>query len=106
MAVAKEAVDDAYVDLKSAKGRISSWHSRSKSSFPIYGKRGKPIPRHSFFAFSHSDLDSAKRDADRASNEIADAKRDRDMVFSESKSIPGSPSNSRGPSLGQARASA
>lgn len=81
MAAAKRVVEDAYDDLKSAKGRISSWHSRSKSALPIYGKRGKPIPNHSFFFFSHSDLDSAKRDADRASARIDDAKRARDRVF-------------------------
>lgn len=85
MALAKRRVGDASDDLKRAKGRVSSWHSRSKSRIPIYGKRGKPIPRHSFFSFSHSDLDAAKRDADRAASRIGVAIRDRDRVFAQLK---------------------
>lgn len=85
MALAKRRVGDASDDLRRAKGRVSSWHSRSKSSIPIYGKRGKPIPRHSFFFFSHSDLDAAKRDADRAASRIGDAIGDRDGVCAQLK---------------------
>lgn len=81
MATAKRAVDEAFDEMKHAKGRISSWHSRSKSRIPIYGKSGKPIPERSLFFFSHSDLDSAKRDAARASSAIEDAKRGRNRVF-------------------------
>ncbi|MDF2605141.1 hypothetical protein [Sphingomonas sp.] len=83
LASAKRAVSDAHDDHNAAKGRISSWHNRSKSRIPIHGKRGKPIPARSIFFFSHSDLDSAKRDADRASSRIGDAKRVRDRVFTE-----------------------
>ena len=80
MAVAKSKVSDASDDLRGAKARISSWHNRSKSRIPIYGKRGKRIPRHSFFFFSESDLDAAKRDADRAARAIGDAIRRRDRI--------------------------
>ena len=83
MAAAKSAVNEAYDEMKDAKRRISAWHSRSKSRIPIYGKRGKPIPQRSLFFFSHSDLGSAKRGADRAASEIDDAKRARDRLFRE-----------------------
>ena len=83
MAAAKRAVIEAYDEMNDAKARISSWHNRSKSQIPIYGKRGKPIPERSLFFFSHSDLESAKRDADQASRAIEDAKRARDRVFTE-----------------------
>lgn len=81
VASAKRKVGDASDDLKRAKGRVSSWHNRSNSRIPFYGKRGKPIPRRSFFVFSHSHLDGAKRDADRAASRIGDAIRERDRVF-------------------------
>lgn len=83
LAAAKRAVSNAYDEHKAAKGRISSWHNRSRSRIPIYGKRGKSIPDRSLFFFSHSDLDSAKRDADWASKEIDVAKRARDRVFAD-----------------------
>jgi hypothetical protein len=82
---AKTAVGDADDDLRAAKGRVSSWHSRSRSRMPLYGKRGKPIPQHSFFFFSHSDLDSAKRDAARAASRIGDAIDDRNRTNRERK---------------------
>lgn len=82
MDAAKASVDDARGDLRRVRSRISSWHARSRSHLPFYGKRGKPIPRHSWFVFSHSDLDSAKRDADRAGSRIAAAVRERDRVWS------------------------
>ncbi len=85
METAKRAVDEAYDEMKHAKGRISSWHNRSKSRIPIYGKRGKRIPERSLFFFSHSDLETAKRDADRASSAIEDTKRARDRVYAELK---------------------
>ncbi len=83
MVTAKRAVNEAYDDMNRAKGRISSWHSRSKSRIPIYGQRGKPIPERSLFFFSHSDLEAAKRDAQRASSAIEDAKRARNRAFAE-----------------------
>lgn len=83
LASAKRAVSNAYEEHKAAKGGISSWHNRARSRIPIYGKRGKPIPDRSPFFFSHSDLDSAKRDADRASSQIDSAKRARDRIFTE-----------------------
>lgn len=82
---AKAAVGNADDDLRAAKGRVSSWHSRSRSRMPLYGKRGKPIPQHSFFFFSHSDLDSAKRDAARAASRIGDAIDDRNLANNERK---------------------
>lgn len=80
--VYKSAVRSADRDLKAAKSRISAWHTRSKSRIPVYGKRGKSIPRHSFFRFSHSDLSAAKDDADRAATRIADAIRNRNRISS------------------------
>lgn len=85
MAKTKRAVGEAYDEMKHAKGRISSWHNRAKSRIPIYGKRGKLIPQRSLFFFSHSDLESAKRDADRGFSAIEDTKRARDRVFAELK---------------------
>lgn len=82
---AKAAVGNADDDLRAAKGRVSSWHSRSRSRMPLYGKRGKPIPQHSFFFVSHSDLDSAKRDAARAASRIGDAIDDRNRANNERK---------------------
>lgn len=83
MESAKKSVREAYAETEHAKKSISSWHGRSRSRIPIYGKRGKPIPERSLFFFSHSDLDSAKRDASRASSKINDTKCARDRVWAE-----------------------
>lgn len=83
LASANRAVSGAYDEQRAAKARISSWHNRSRSRIPIYGKRSKPIPDRSLVFFSHSDLNSAKRDSDQASSRIDDAKCARDRVFAE-----------------------
>jgi len=70
LGVLKDEKSDFISEIQSVRADLRRWHDRADSWLPVYGKRGKEIPKHSFFSMSHGDREYLEDQRDSLSNDI------------------------------------